>query len=106
MSIIIEEIFLHVRKLSNRLNELYKIDPPIKLRIFSEVDVNASCIVTYKKNDMYIELNISQSLSKKDKDSIDGLIIHEYCHYMKSLAQTGKERKYERYLNSQETMKD
>jgi len=96
MAFMIEEVFLRVKELSDKIDDLYDINPVIKLRFFSkDIEMNGSCIVTYQKTNMYIELNIPHDLkmTRSNKVLLDVMLLHEYCHFIEALGLTGPERK-------------
>lgn len=84
----------HIEDLSERINNMYGIQPKVFLRFNQNNTVDGAAILTYRTPDMYIELNIphNYTLGKTHKTVLACVLIHEYCHYIDALTMSGKER--------------
>jgi len=113
MSYMIEEVFLRVQKLSDRINKLYNINPIVDIAFF-ETDAlgetfGGLCIVS--SNPMYIVVSVPYNieLTSKNVIQLDVTLIHEYCHYREELVRTRAERQKSASLyikDSRERAKD
>jgi len=109
---IIYKMYKRIKNLSNKINNMYKVSPQIFIR-FEDTDtqVNGSCITSYKKSDIILEINLPSNFGYKKKEAlfIDMVLIHEYCHYIEALsvpAKTRKELIFKYIESSKERMRD
>ena len=108
MSNVYIQIYERVIELSEEINGLYDIDPMINIKIDKSAGVfTGECTTTYKKPAMYIDLFIPSNIitfGKKNKTTLDMILIHEYCHYMKALKLCANDRQkdsddYTKYIS-------
>lgn len=90
------EIIEHVKDISGRINAMYNVRPGISV-VFNQhkdIEIGGASVSMYKVPDMYIELTIphNYTLGRKNKVTITVVLIHEYCHYLKSLEMGSHER--------------
>ena len=98
------EIIEHVEDISERINVVYDIRPGILIVFNQYREVGGASVSMYKTPDMYIELTIphNYTLGRKNKVTIIVILVHEYCHYLKSLEMGS----YERVASVQRYQKD
>ena len=89
------EIIEHVKDISGCINDMYNVRPGISIVFINQYrEVGGASVSMYKTSDMYIELTIphNYTLGRKNKITIAVVIVHEYCHYLKSLEMGSRER--------------
>ena len=106
-----EKVFLQVHQLSDQINELFDIDPDVRVKISPESEINGTCWTTYQRTNMYIEVNIPADikLTKRVKNELNAVVLHEYCHYIDAYELKGPERFHQGNLYewfNDEKMKD
>lgn len=94
-----------IMQLSDELNSAYRIHPDIRI-IFGDAEQNqveGACIVLYRRDAMYIEINLpwKQLYTTNTADSLTCALTHEYAHYIWALKLSPQERvdDNQKYLN-------
>jgi len=88
------DIIEYVKDISGRINAMYNVRPGISIVFNQYVEIGGASVSMYKTPDMYIELAIphNYTLGRENRVTIAVVIIHEYCHYLKSLEMGSHER--------------
>jgi len=96
MSFIYPEIYKYLQELSNKINELYNINPRIYIVYSKEnTSIEGSCMPAYRKDRIYLEVIIPhtyKTFGKKHQVEVASTLIHEYGHYLTEITLKGKER--------------